>query len=422
VSPEQMRSRCDHGRDAGLSTLTEDLEPEGAWPSYIALAAIGYVIYGLGAAGPYLRTQLGLSDAEVGLHSTALAIGLVVAGTVAAGLGRRFGEPAVRGSAIAATGLALPILAATPSLPATLAASLLIGLGAGTLLGHVNATLGAPGGRLARLRLARANVWAMIAAFVGPVIVAAGASVGPGWWFGLVPALGLLVLVALDLRSRRHLVATAPPDTDHDHLPRAYWLAWAFLVAAISVEFSIVFWGATLVERRTHVPIPQATAIGALFLGGMFAGRLGLSVGVGAGHDIRRNAATGLVLAGVGSGVAWVSTAPILSGLALFLAGVGVAILYPLGVAAALAGAPGQLALAGNRLTLASGLAILLAPLALGAIADATGVIAGWGLVLGLVAVAFCLVFGLSTRQPAEAPTAGSADRVDPADLTSRPA
>jgi MFS family permease len=237
-----------------------------------------------------------------------------------------------------------------------------------------------------------------------------------------VPALGLLVLVALDLRSRRHLVATAPPDTDHDHLPRAYWLAWAFLVAAISVEFSIVFWGATLVERRTHVPIPQATAIGALFLGGMFAGRLGLSVGVGAGHDIRRNAATGLVLAGVGSGVAWVSTAPILSGLALFLAGVGVAILYPLGVAAALAGAPGQLALAGNRLTLASGLAILLAPLALGAIADATGVIAGWGLVLGLVAVAFCLVFGLSTGQPAQAPTAGSADRVDPADLTSRPA
>lgn len=407
-----------------MSALTEDPEPEGAWPSYLAQAAIGYVIYGLGAAGPYLRTQLGLSDAEVGLHSTALAVGLVVAGTVAAGLGRRFGQAAVRGGAVAAIGVALPILAATPSIIATLGASLLIGLGAGTLLGHVNATLGAPGGRLARLRLARANVWAMIAAFVGPVIVAAGASIGPGWWFGLLPALGLLGVVALDLRSRRNAM-TAPTDTDRDPLPRAYWLAWAFLVAAISVEFSIVFWGATLVERRTHVPTPEATAIGALFLGGMFAGRLGLSVGIGAGHDIRRNAAAGLALAGVGAGVAWVSTAPILSGFGLFLAGVGVAILYPLGVAAALAGAPGQLALAGNRLTLASGLAILLAPLALGAIADATGVIAGWGLVLGLVAVAFCLVFGLSTGQPAQAPTAESVDRADPADpidLTSRPA
>jgi hypothetical protein len=408
-----------------LSAPTEDPEPEGAWPSYIAQAAIGYVIYGLGAAGPYLRTQLDLSDAEVGLHSTALAVGLVVAGTVAAGLGRRYGDAAVRAGAIAAIAVAIPVLAATPSIVATLGASLLIGLGAGTLLGHVNATLGAPGGRLARLRLARANVWAMIAAFVGPVIVAAGASIGPGWWFGLLPALGLLGVVALDLRSRRNAAAAAAGDTDRDPLPRAYWLAWAFLVAAISVEFSIVFWGATLVERRTNVPTPEATAIGALFLGGMFAGRLGLSVGIGAGHDIRRNAAAGLVLAGVGAGVAWVSTASILSGFGLFLAGVGVAILYPLGVAAALAGAPGQLALAGNRLTLASGLAILLAPLALGAIADATGVIAGWGLVLGLVAVAFCLVFGLSTGQPAGAPTTESVDRADPADpadLTSRPA
>jgi hypothetical protein len=408
-----------------LSAPTEDPEPEGAWPSYIAQAAIGYVIYGLGAAGPYLRTQLDLSDAEVGLHSTALAVGLVVAGTVAAGLGRRYGDAAVRAGAIAAIAVAIPVLAATPSIVATLGASLLIGLGAGTLLGHVNATLGAPGGRLARLRLARANVWAMIAAFVGPVIVAAGASIGPGWWFGLLPALGLLGVVALDLRSRRNAAAAAAGDTDRDPLPRAYWLAWAFLVAAISVEFSIVFWGATLVERRTNVPTPEATAIGALFLGGMFAGRLGLSVGIGAGHDIRRNAAAGLVLAGVGAGVAWVSTASILSGFGLFLAGVGVAILYPLGVAAALAGAPGQLALAGNRLTLASGLAILLAPLALGAIADATGVIAGWGLVLGLVAVAFCLVFGLSTGQSAGAPTTESVDRADPADpadLTSRPA
>jgi MFS family permease len=90
----------------------------------VAQAAIGYVIYGLGAAGPYLRTQLGLSDAEVGLHSTALAVGLVVAGALAAALGRRFGQTAVRGGAIAAIGVALPILAATPSIVATLGASL----------------------------------------------------------------------------------------------------------------------------------------------------------------------------------------------------------------------------------------------------------------------------------------------------------
>ena len=55
-----------------------------------------------------------------------------------------------------------------------------------------------------------------------------------------------------------------------------------------------------------------------------------------------------------------------MSGAALFVAGLGVAGLYPLGVAAALAAAPGRLTLAGTRLTLASGAAILVAPFALG--------------------------------------------------------
>jgi MFS family permease len=387
-----------------LNDTTEDAASRGVWAAYAELATVGYVIYGLGAAAPYLRSQLGLSDTEVGLHSTVLATGLVVAGALAASLGRRFGELAVRGAAIAALGVALPLLAAAPAIGATLVAALLLGLGAGTLLGYTNATLGAPGGKTARLQLARANVWALIAALVGPVVVAVGASVGPGWWLGLVPAVLLLGVIALDLRSGPRFPDGGPGGSGHGRLPRTYWQAWVFLVASIAVEFSIVFWGATLVARRTLVPLPEATAIASLFLGGMFAGRLALSLGLGANVDIRRTAAVGLGMAAVGAGVTWVSTVAVLSGIGLFVAGLGVAILYPLGAAAALAGAPGQLALAGNRLTLASGVAILGAPFALGAIADATGVVVGWGLVLGLVAVAFGLVFGLTPVRP-EPPT-----------------
>ena len=116
----------------------------------------------------------------------------------------------------------------------------------------------------------------------------------------------------------------------------------------IAVEFSIVFWGATLIERQTGVETEVATLLGGLFLGGMFVGRLGQSLGLGTGGDIRRSAAIGIVLAGTGAAIAWVSTSPALSGAALFLAGLGVAGLYPLGVAAALAAAPGRLTLAGR--------------------------------------------------------------------------
>jgi hypothetical protein len=77
-------------------------------------------------------------------------------------------------------------------------------------------------------------------------------------------------------------------------------------------------------------------------------------------------------------------------------------VLYPVGVAAALAVAPRQLAAAGARVTLASGVAILVAPLALGAIADLTGVVAGWALVLALALVGLAI----SRRLP-KAPTEG---------------
>jgi hypothetical protein len=234
----------------------------------------------------------------------------------------------------------------------------------------------------------------MVSAFVCPVMLSAAALAGLPWGLGLAPALVLLSIVGLDLRAGGS-VAEASEGSATGRLPRTYWLVWAFLVAAIAVEFSIVFWGATLVQRRTAVDTPVAILLGGLFLAGMFVGRSVQSFGLGTGGDLRRPAAIGVGLAAIGASLAWISTIPVLSGLALFVAGLGVAGLYPLGVAAALAAAPGQLTLAGTRLTLASGTAILVAPVALGVAADATSVPVAWGLVVGLALVALALVAGL---------------------------
>ena len=389
-----------------LDTRSIDRRPAtGAWPNYAGIALIGYLIYGLGAVGPYLRIQLHLSDAEVGLHSTGLALGITAAGILAGNLGRRFGEIPVRAIALCLLGLAIVSLAAAPGLAVTLAAAVLIGLGTGTVLGYANATLAAPGGVRARLQVARANVWAMVAAFVGPLMLAAGASDGPGWWIGFLPAAGLLAVLALDLRAGPRLEVPATTADGDPRLPRGFWIAWTFLVASIAVEFSVVFWAATLVQRRTAVTVAEATLLGALFFAGMFTGRLGLAFGLGTGHDVRRPATIGLVLALVGTGVAWLSTVPLLSGGALFVAGLGVAILYPLGVAAALATVPGRLAQAGARLNLATGVAIVTAPFALGVVADLAGVIVGWGVVIGLVLVAIVFASRLPRGALAPVPT-----------------
>jgi fucose permease len=369
--------------------LPRDSTP--GWRPYTAAATVGYVIYGLGTIGPYLRAQLGLSSAEVGLHSTAMATGLVVAGLAAGTVATRFGWRTTRAAALLLLAVAIVALAAAPELAVTLAASLVLGTGAGIVLGYANAELAEPGGSRSRLRLARANVWAIVAAFTAPLIVAVCVSAGVGWWVGLAPSLALLAVLAVDLDGAR-AVSEAGDGSAIGRLPTAFWLAWWFVVSVVALEFSIVVWGSTLIEQRTGVTTPVATLIGSLFLAGMFAGRLALSVGLGTGGDARRPIRIGLLAAGLGAVIAWVSTLAALSAVALFIAGCGVAILYPTGTAIALGASGGRLATAGARLTLASGVAILVAPFALGIVADLTGVVTGWALVPGLAAIALALV------------------------------
>jgi MFS family permease len=387
-------------------------------PAYVAIATVGYVVYGLGAVGPYLRERLALSDTQVGLHSTAMAIGLIIAGLSAAWAGARFGERRVRAAALAVLAASVMLLAWAPTLMATLSAGLGIGLGAGTVLGYANASMATAGGSAARVALGRANVWAMVAAFAGPILLAVGASSGIGWAIGLVPALVLIGIDLFDVHAGPELAIDDPAATQR--LPGAFWLTWIYLVAVIAVEFCIVFWATTLLQRRTTSSVEAASVAAAAFFVGMFIGRLGLSVGIGTTGDVRRPAGLGLALALCGAVAVWVSTVPVISAAGLFVAGIGVAVLYPVGVAAALAVAPGQLAAAGARLTLASGMAVLVAPLALGAVADLTGVVTGWGLVLALAILGLIISRRLPSSSAGIAPVPAAPTDRRPGDSPGR--
>jgi MFS family permease len=155
---------------------------------------------------------LPLTDAQISLHSTAVAAGLVVAGAIVANLATGFGETRVRALALAT--IVVPLLTLAPTLAATLTAATIIGFGVGTVLGYANATLGRPGGRLAQMRLARGGVASIVASFLGPALVAAGAASGIGWWLGLVAALGLVGVLALELRLEPPIDASVPGMQD----------------------------------------------------------------------------------------------------------------------------------------------------------------------------------------------------------------
>jgi MFS family permease len=180
-------------------------------------------------------------------------------------------------------------------------------------------------------------------------------------------------------------------------------MIWLFLVLAVSIEFSFVFWGSTMVARRTGSSSADATLLVSLFVVGMFAGRAAIGRGLGAGRAPRGILAAGLVIVLLGAGLIWVATTPLLAGLGLFLGGLGTAGLWPIGIAFALQSAPKAQFEASARSTLGSGLAVLIAPSALGLLADNVGVVSAWPVIL-LVAAAGLVV--VAVTPPASSPGA----------------
>lgn len=368
--------------------------PAAVHRAYRDLGVVGYVLYGVGAVSPFLRDALGLSDTQAGLHSSLVAIGLLGAGLLADRLDRRSGPSRAHAGAALLGAVATVLLAWAPALAATLIAAWLTGLAVGVFIGHVNGLLGSDGGPEARTHLLRANVFGMVGPFVVPLIIALGLATGIGWQLVFLPA---LVLLAMSFRDAlRHGIPMAERAMATGRLPSAFWRAWALLVTVIGVEFAIVFWAATLVERQTGVSMGDAAVAAGGFFGGMLLARIALSVEAVGRFRPRRLMRGGLVLALAGTLVVWVAETPVVSGLGLVVAGLGVAGQYPLGSALTLAEGRSAPSAAAARLTLASGIAILASPLILGAAADAVGVAQAWGLVPGacLAALALTLVAG----------------------------
>jgi fucose permease len=133
-------------------------------------------------------------------------------------------------------------------------------------------------------------------------------------------------------------------------------------------------------------------------MAGYFAGFvLGRTVGsaLTRRHEPPRLLAGALLLAAVGFAVLWPAASPSQAVLGLLLVGVGIGNLFPLGLAVTVGLVPGRAALASGRAVVATAVAGLLAPLTVGALADAASLTAALAVVpvaLALAAVALALV------------------------------
>ena len=367
--------------------------------AYLDQAVIGYLVYGVGAVTAFLAVALSLSDAQAGLHSSALASGMVVAGLISDRLDRLAGTRKVHFAGLALLTVASLSLVWAPAFAVTLAGAALTGFGVGLVLAHINQTLSAGGGSLARVRIARSTLVAMIASLTVPLFIGLGVSSGLGWRVVVVPALVLVGLAFMVTRDRGE--RAVPSTSARGRLPAAYWPAWLLAALFIAIEFAIVFWASTLVARQTAVSLADATLVIAAFIAGVVVGRIGLSFHAVSERDPIVLLRVGIILALAGSLMPWASTSFELSLAGFLIGGLGLAFLFPIGAALALATAPLQSHLASGRLVLATGLAILAAPLILGVVADLTGVLVAWLLIPAMCLGALALTVPVSRGRDA---------------------
>jgi MFS family permease len=358
--------------------------------AYAYLAVWSYVLYGLGNTTPYLRTDLALTDFQAGLHASALAVGVLLAGVTADQLARRVGTRWILDLAVGCLIVAIGLIVLAPSLPVSLSGALMIGLGGGLLVTDANLRLFSPDGVRTRRLMGQANALSMVTAAAAPLAIGLAASGFNAWRVALVvPIAALVGLTAIRPRTSEARNSVRPPSIK---LPAAYWFAWLLLMLGVAIEFSFVFWGSTIVASRTGVSGADATLLASLFVAGMFTGRAAVGRGFGAARASRGLLAAGLAVVLVGTTLVWLSPFPVLSGIGLFLGGLGLGPVWPVGVTVALQSAPGAPFSAAARTTLASGMAVLIAPSALGLASDFVGVAGAWPIILVLATAALAVV------------------------------
>lgn len=369
---------------------------------YVMLAWFAYLQAAPGLVIVHLREELGLSYAAGGLHVAAFAAGSMIAGAVSARLERAVGRRMLFWAAAALLSVGTVGLTAGGVVAVTVGSMLVMGFAGGLVLVAVQAVLADHHGERRAVALTEANVAASIAYVVLIGVLSLTAALHAGWRIALLAS---LVVPVVSWWGGRRSAMDGPRQAQvaPDRLPGAFWIAAGMLFCMAAVEWCVTGWGASFVEHAAAVSSDTAVTLMAGYFGGVLVGRT-LGSGLARRHDPTRLLALALALTAVGFAVLWPSTGPGQALFGLVLLGLGVGNLFPLGLSIAVALAPGRAATASGWSVGTTSLAVLLAPLTVGALADATSLTAALGVVpVAIVFAVAGLVFVRRARTRATA-------------------
>ena len=393
-----MRGSSAVTRTSAEATPTGFRRDRLTWVAYVLLAWFAYLQGAPGLVITHLRDELHLSYSAGGLHVAAFAAGSLTAGFIAARLERTVGRRTLFWSAAAVMGAGTIALTAGHAAAVTIASMLVMGVGGGLLLVAIQAALVDHHGRRSAVALTEANVAASIAYVVLIAALSLSAVLHAGWRVALLAS---LVVPVLAWWTNRRLAIDAPPPSQvpQGRLPGVFWIAGGMLVCTTAAEWCVTAWGATFVQGAAHVSSDLAVTLMVGYFGGVLAGRV-VGSRLARRYEPAHLLAVALAVSAVGFAVLWPATVPAQALLGLSLLGIGLGNLFPMALSVTVALAPGRAALASGRAVSMTSLAVLLAPLTVGALADATSLKAALGVVPVVLVLAAA---GLTVVQRARA-------------------
>ncbi|WP_394830386.1 MFS transporter [Pendulispora rubella] len=367
------------------------------WLMYAGLGYFNYLTCAMGPALPLLRGELAISYTVSSLHFTALAVGLILSGSLADRAMGKLGRRVTFWLGIAGLAGAGLIIASGTHAAVTIGGGLAMGIFGGTTLSMTSTVLSEVHGAHQAAALAEANVVASAAGAFAPLLV--------GWlatatsWraaFVLPAAVGAIAPVAFVALRRMQLPEPRPNDAERAPHARAlglaYWTFWSVLVLVDCIEFSMAAWASSYLRDAGGFSAASAATAASLFLIGMLVGRAAGTRLLLVGAKPRALQKLALLTTIAAFLLFRLGPTPSLTLAGLLLTGVGVANLWPLALSLALGAARGASDAAASRASLAAGVGAFSAPLALGAAADALGIATAYWLVVPLVVAAWLLV------------------------------
>jgi len=349
--------------------------------AYLLVAFFAYLQAAWGPLMPFLRDELALSYTLAGLHFSAFALGMVLAGLSSRQVHHHWGSRWAIWGGAAGMAIAVLLLMVSHTVVLTLASALLMGLLGSVLQNTLQANIAERHDHYRTTALTEMSAVGSASAGLVPLVIGGFTRWGWGWR----PAL-LMAAIALGLifgQYHRVRLPAVPDRRPAQPLPLPFWGYWMTLFFGVAIGYCLTYWGADFL--RTVVGLTRSDAASAMSLF-LFAGM----VGRGAGSQLSKKipdeclVVGAIAVATVGFLLLWLAPWPGLNLTGLMITGVGAANFYPLLLSAAISTTQ-QPNHATARLSIGAGLAILVAPLLLGWLADQMALGRAFGLVLGLL-------------------------------------